>query len=317
MTNIQKYIDYLDQLGMILSEHHIDATNVKQFKDGVLAQDMTTEQDLLRQIRDFANSITSELNRQKNALKDNDQISSQSAFEQQRALLDLQHANQRLQNSIGSFNIDNVVRKIVTRLNTELNDNAAQLSEFYNNRAGLRSELNTICTQVVNATISDQLSLSGLTIENSALNELNTSNQKQISNSIQQVFGEQSNINESIVKKIVTEILNFLETILPQKLKSALTGYRKDQFRLQLEQTKFPRFNDDVRDKIQASVTAWFDQLRTNQQRDFEQKLAQKQQEIDSFQSSERNNQNLQQNKLERLNAAYKQILQLTENTLY
>ncbi len=317
MTNIQKYIGYLDQLGMILSEHQIDATDVKQFKDGILAQDMTTEQDLLRQIRDFANNITSELNRQKNALKDNDQISSQSAFEQQRALLDLQHANQRLQNSIGSFNIDNVVRKIVTRLNAELNGNAAQLSEFYNNRAGLRSELNTICTQVVNTTISDQLSLSGLTIENSALNELNASNQKQINNSIQQVFGDQSNINESIVKKIVTEILNFLETILPHKLKSALTGYRKDQFRLQLEQTHFPKFSNDVRDKIQASVTAWFDQLRINQQRDFEQKLAQKQQEIDSFQSSERNNQNLQQNKLERLNAAYKQILQLTENTLY
>lgn len=317
MTNIQKYIDYLDQLGKILVEHQLDATSVKQFKDDILAQDIATEHELLRQIRDFANSITSELNRQKNALKDSDQTSSQSAFEHQRALLDLQHANQRLKNSIELFNTDNVVRKITTSLNTELNKNAKRLSEFYNNRAGLRSELNTICTQVVNATISDQLSLNGLAIENSVLSELNASNQKQIHNSIQQVFGDQSNINESIVKKIVTEILNFLETILPQKLKTTLIGYRKDQCRIRLEQTSFPKFSSDVRDKIQASVTAWFDQLRSNQQRDFEQKLAQKQQEIDGFQSSELNNQSLQQNKLDRLNTAYKQILQLTETALY
>lgn len=316
MDNIQKYISYLDQLDMILVEHQIDTLNVKRFKDDVLAQN-TAEHELLRQIRDFANDVVGDLNRQKNALKDSNQASSQSAFEQQKALLELEHANQRLKNSIESFNIDNVVRKIINRLNAELHENAARLSGFYNDKAGLQSELSTICTQVVNASIGDQLSLIGLMVENAALNDLNASNQKQIDGSAKQVFNDQSDINKSIITKIVTEILNFLEIILPQKLKSVLTSYRKDQFRVELERTSFPKFNSDVRDKIKVSITAWFDELSANHQRGFEQKIAQKQQEIDSMQSDERNNQGLRQNKLDLLNAAYKQILQLTENTLY
>lgn len=317
MDNIQKYIGYLDQLDIILVEHQIDTLNVKQFKDDILAQNMTVEHELLRQIRDFANDIIGNLNYQKNALKDSNQASSQSAFEQQKALLELEHANQRLKNSIELFNIDNVVRKIANRLNAELNENATRLSGFYNDKVGLQSELSTICTQVVNASIDDQLSLIGLTIENTALNDLKTSNQKQIDSSIKQAFSDQGDINDSIVKKIVTEILNFLETILPQKIKSYLTGYRKDQFRIELERTSFPKFNSDVRDKIKVSVTAWFDDLSANQQRVFEQKIVQKQQEIDGIQSNELNNQGLRQNKLDLLNAAYKQILQLTETTLY
>lgn len=316
MDNIQKYISYLDQLDMILVEHQIDTLNVKRFKDDVLARN-AAEHELLRQIRDFANDVVGDLNRQKNALKDSNQASSQSAFEQQKALLELEHANQRLKNSIESFNIDNVVRKIINRLNAELHENAARLSGFYNDKAGLQSELGTICTQVVNASIGDQLSLIGLTVENAALNDLNASNQKQIDGSAKQVFNDQSDINKSIITKIVTEILNFLETILPQKLKSVLTSYRKDQFRVELERTSFPKFNSDVRDKIKVSVTAWFDDLSTNQQRAFEQKIVQKQQEIDDIQSNELNNQGLRQNKLDLLNAAYKQILQLTETTLY
>lgn len=317
MDNIQKYISYLDQLDIILVEHQIDTLNVKQFKDDILAQNMTVEHELLRQIRDFANDVVGDLNRQKNALKDSNQASSQSAFEQQKALLELEHANQRLKNSIESFNIDNVVRKIANRLNAELNENATRLSGFYNDKVGLQSKLSTICIQVVNASIDDQLSLIGLTIENTALNDLKTSNQKQIDSSIKQAFSDQGDINESIVKKIVTEILNFLETILPQKIKSYLAGYRKDQFRIELERTSFPKFNSDVRDKIKVSVTAWFDDLSANQQRAFEQKIVQKQQEIDDIQSNELNNQGLRQNKLDLLNAAYKQILQLTETTLY
>lgn len=316
MDNIQKYIGYLDQLDIILVEHQIDTLNAKQFKDDVLAQN-AAEHELLRQIRDFANDVVGDLNRQKNALKDSNQASSQSAFEQQKALLELEHANQRLKNSIESFNIDNVVRKIINRLNAELHENAARLSGFYNDKAGLQSELSTICTQVVNASIGDQLSLIGLTVENAALNDLNASNQKQIDGSAKQVFDGQGDVNKSIITKIVTEILNFLETILPQKLKSILTSYRKDQFRVELERTNFPKFNNDVRDKIKVSITAWFDELSANHQRDFEQKMAKKQQEIDSMQSDERSNQGLRQNKLDRLNAAYKQILQLTENTLY
>lgn len=316
MDNIQKYISYLDQLDMILVEHQIGTLNVKRFKDDVLAQN-AAEHELLRQIRDFANDVVGDLNRQKNALKDSNQASSQSAFEQQKALLELEHANQRLKNSIESFNIDNVVRKIINRLNAELHENAARLSGFHNDKAGLQSELSTICTQVVNASIGDQLSLIGLTVENAALNDLNASNQKQIDGSAKQVFDGQGDVNKSIITKIVTEILNFLETILPQKLKSILTSYRKDQFRVELERTNFPKFNNDVRDKIKVSITAWFDELSANHQRDFEQKMAKKQQEIDSMQSDERSNQGLRQNKLDRLNAAYKQILQLTENTLY
>lgn len=317
MDNIQKYTDYLGELDRILTTQSLGDFDVQRFKETLLTQELTTEDVILRQVRDFANEIINELNRQKNALKDGGQLDSQEVFESQKALLDLQHANQRFKDNVESFDIDNVVRKITTRLNTQLKENAARLSEFYNNKTGLQSELSAICTQVVHSSIRDQLSLMGVSIETMTINSLNSNNQQQIQECAKKAFGGQDELNQSIVNKIVTEILNFLEEILPQKFKNLLVGYRKNQFRLQLEQTSFPKFHHDVRDKIKISVEKWFREVQTKKQQAFDQEILQKQQEIDSAQSAEQSTQQARQKNIDSLNVAYKQILQLTEKTLY
>ncbi len=317
MDNIQKYTDYLGELDRILTTQSLGDFDVQRFKETLLTQELTTEDVILRQVRDFANEIINELNRQKNALKDGGQLDSQEVFESQKALLDLQHANQRFKDNVESFDIDNVVRKITTRLNTQLKENAARLSEFYNNKTGLQSELSAICTQVVHSSIRDQLSLMGVSIETMTINSLNSNNQQQIQECAKKAFGGQDELNQSIVNKIVTEILNFLEEILPQKFKNLLVDYRKNQFRLHLEQTSFPKFHHDVRDKIKISVEKWFREVQTKKQQAFEQEILQKQQEIDSAQSAEQSAQQARQKNIDSLNVAYKQILQLTENTLY
>lgn len=317
MDNIQKYTDYLGELDRILTTQSLGDFDVQRFKETLLTQELTTEDVILRQVRDFANEIINELNRQKNALKDGGQLDSQEVFESQKALLDLQHANQRFKDNVESFDIDNVVRKITTRLNTQLKENAARLSEFYNNKTGLQSELSAICTQVVHSSIRDQLSLMGVSIETMTINSLNSNNQQQIQECAKKAFGGQDELNQSIVNKIVTEILNFLEEILPQKFKNLLVDYRKNQFRLHLEQTSFPKFHHDVRDKIKISVEKWFREVQTKKQQAFEQEILQKQEEIDSAQSAEQSAQQARQKNIDSLNVAYKQILQLTENTLY
>lgn len=157
----------------------------------------------------------------------------------------------------------------------------------------------------------------GVSIETMTINSLNSNNQQQIQECAKKAFGGQDELNQSIVNKIVTEILNFLEEILPQKFKNLLVDYRKNQFRLHLEQTSFPKFHHDVRDKIKISVEKWFREVQTKKQQAFEQEILQKQQEIDSAQSAEQSAQQARQKNIDSLNVAYKQILQLTENTLY